>query len=95
MPSPDATAPQRILLNVKSPKSDEEVVKAFLRFAQRSEDEYENNQHYIHLDPNRRGNESWSHIVLDMNARKVSTSNLDDILLEIYKAKSEDPRDEM
>ncbi|OQU97141.1 hypothetical protein CLAIMM_03125 [Cladophialophora immunda] len=90
-----ATAPLRILIIVKSPQSDEEIIKAFLRYARRSDSEYEKNQHYIHLDPDRRGSESWSHLVLDMDVRETPSCNSDDLHLEIYKVKSENPEDEL
>ena len=90
-----ATPPRRVLTIVKSSKSDEEILKAFLRFGKRSDNEYENNQQYIHLDPDRRGQESWSYLVLDMDVQEVPNCNIDDINLEIYKAKSEKPEDEL
>ena len=85
------SAPKRVLLNVKSLKSDEEVVKAFLRYSQRPEDDYERNVHYIHLDPDRNGQESWSHIVLDMNAGGTPDCDLKSVPHEIYKARSANP----
>ena len=88
-------APNRVLLLVKSPKSDEAIVKAFLRQSQRPEEEYEENIHYIHLDPDRKGLQSWSYIVLDMNFGTAPESDVNNVPHEIYKVRSveleEDP----
>jgi hypothetical protein len=54
----DSLNPKRVVLNVKSLKSDEGIVKAFLRYSKHSEGEYDRNIHYIHLDPGRNGKES-------------------------------------
>lgn len=81
-------APKRVLLIVKSPKSDQEIVKAFLQHLQRPEEEYEKNTHYIHLDPDRKGRESWSHIVLDMNFATAPDCGLNSMPHEIYKVRS-------
>jgi hypothetical protein len=45
----DSLNPKRVVLNVKSLKSDEGIVKAFLRYSKHSEGEYDRNIHYIHL----------------------------------------------
>jgi hypothetical protein len=51
----------------------------------RPKEEYEKNVHYIHLDPDRKGLESWSHIVLDINFRTALDSDLNSVPHEIYK----------
>ena len=88
-------APKRVLLIVKSPKSDEEVVKAFLRYSQLPEEQYEKNIHYIHLDPDRKGLESWSHIVLDMNFATAPDRDLTSVPHEIYKVRSVEPEEDL
>ena len=77
--------PKRVVLLFKSSKSDEEVVKAFLRHYGRAEGEYESNERYIHLDPDRKNDEGWSHIVLDMDLRKVGEVGLYALHHDIYK----------
>ena len=91
----DPTTPRRVLINVKSPKSDNEIVEAFLRFENRPEDEFKKNVHYIHLDPERKGKESWSYIVLDMNAQEAPDCDVHQIHHDIYKVQSKEPGDEM
>lgn len=83
---------RRVILLVKAVDSDSDVVKAFLRHSSRSEKEYEHNDHYIHLDPDRQGEIQWSHIVLDMNASTAAAVNLWRVPHEIYKARSKDDR---
>lgn len=43
----------RVMLLFKSDESDEDIVKAFLRQTNRPESQYESNEHFIHLDPDR------------------------------------------
>ena len=96
MQSPVATyTPKRVVIIVKSVKSDEEIVKAFLRYSERSEEEYEGNQHYIHLDPDRKGQDSWSHIILDINAPKAPNCDLQSVPHEIYKVRSVRPDEDL
>ncbi|EXJ78280.1 hypothetical protein A1O3_09441 [Capronia epimyces CBS 606.96] len=96
MPQPDgAPTLRRVFINVKTPKSDEEIVRAFLRHAKRPDDEYEKNVHLIHQDPERRGSEAWSFLILDMNVHDVQGCDLHDIHYEIYKARSNELQDEL
>lgn len=87
-PSNASSDTKRVVLLIKTAKPDHEVVKAFLRRSNHSEDEYEHNSHYIHLDPDRQGAAKWSHIVVDMNAAAEQTVNLASLPHEIYKTKS-------
>lgn len=77
--------PKRIVLLVKSEQSDSDIVKAFLRYVNQSEDEYEQNFHYVHLDPDRDGSARWSHIILDMSASINPNADLKAIPHAIYK----------
>lgn len=78
----------RVVLLVKSEASDDDIVKAFLRYSNDSEHEYEQNRHYIHLDPDRSGSSRWSHIILDMNASDQPAPTPQDIPHEIYRTQA-------
>ena len=78
----------RVVLLFKSDKSDEDIVRAFLRQTNRPESQYENNEHFIHLDPDRAADSKWSHIVLDMHSRLTQDPDLDTLPHEFYKAKN-------
>ena len=92
--SVSSKAPKRVLLLVKTLSSDEDTVKAFLRHSQRPEKEYKENVHYIHLDPDRKGLESWSHIVLDMEFGTAPDSDLNSVPHEIYRVRSVEPEED-
>ena len=80
----------RVILLFQSDKSDEDIVKAFLRQTNRPESQYENNEHFIHLDPDRTTDLKWSHIVLDMHSGLIQDPELDTLPHEIYKANTID-----
>lgn len=87
--------PKRVIIVVKSTRSDEEIVKAILRHLDRAEDEYERNEHFIHLDPDLKGQESWSHVILDMHASMIPNSDLRTLPHEIYKARIVGPEEDL
>lgn len=83
--------PKRVILLFKSEEPNSGIIKAFLRYSGQSENEYEQNCHYTHLDPDRHITK-WSHIVLDMNASTNETVDLKIVPHEIYKIKTEEDR---
>ena len=84
------TVAKRVALIFKSDKSDEDIVKAFLRQTDRPESQYENNKHFVHLDPDRTADSKWSHIVLDMHSGLTQDPDLSTLPHEIYRAKDVD-----
>ena len=76
---------KRVVLLFKLQNDDEDIVKAFLRYAQHPESEYEENNHFIHLDPDR--GEKTAHIVIDMNKDNVESPDVSTMPHEIYKVK--------
>lgn len=77
-----------MVLLFKSDESDEDIVKVFLRQTNRPESQYESNEHFIHLDPDRTADSKWSHIVLDMHSGLTQDPDLDALPHEFYKAKN-------
>lgn len=76
----------RVIILSKSLKSNEEIIKAFLQQSGRSEDEYERNIHFFHLDPDRTS-EKWSYIIIDIESNKTE-SDLNNLPHQIYKMSS-------
>jgi hypothetical protein len=85
--------PRRVVLLFKLEDPDEDIVKAFLRYCRRSESEYEENKHFIHLDPERSGSVSLAHIVIDMNKDDVKDPDFSTLPHEIYKVKLDVKKD--
>lgn len=81
-------SPTRVIILSKSSKSNEEIIKAFLRHSSRPEDEYERNLHFFHLDPDRTSGK-WSHIVIDIDSTEEEL-DLNSLHHEIYKTSSAD-----
>jgi hypothetical protein len=73
------------VLLFKLHNDDEEIVKAFLRHCYHPESEYQENKHFIHLDPDR--GENTAHIVIDMNKDNIKSPDLSMLPHEIYKVK--------
>ena len=73
------------MLLFKVEEADEDIVKAFLRYCHRPESEYEENKHFIHLDPDRSG--TTAHIVIDMNRENMERPDLSSLPHEIYKVR--------
>ena len=76
---------KRVVLVFKLHNNDEDIVKAFLRHCHHPESEYEENKHFIHLDPDR--GEKTAHIVIDVNKDKVETPDVSNMPHEIYKVR--------
>ena len=82
---------KRVVLLFKLHNDDEEIVKAFLRHCHHPESEYQENKHFIHLDPDR--GESTAHIVIDMNKDSIKSPDLSTLPHEIYKVKLDGSND--
>jgi hypothetical protein len=76
---------KRVVLLFKLRNDDEDIVKAFLRHCHHPESEYEENKHFIHLDPDR--GEKTAHIVIDMNKDNIEGRDVSTLPHEIYKVK--------
>jgi hypothetical protein len=85
-PAPDKYLYWRVVLLFKLPHTEEEIVKAFLRYRQYPESEYEENKHFIHLDPER-GGDATAYIMIDINKNHVDSPDTSIIPHEIYKVK--------
>lgn len=85
-PTPDPSLHLRVVLLFKLPHTDEEIVKAFLRHHQYPESDYEENKHFIHLDPER-GGDATAHIVIDMNIVHGDRPDTSTLPHEIYKVR--------
>ena len=79
-----------ILLLFQSDRSNEDIIRAFLRQSNIPESQYENGEHFAHLDPDRTSDSKSSHIVLDMHSALIEDPNFDTLPHEIYKAKDVD-----
>ena len=81
---------KRVLLNVKSTKSDEEIINAFFRL-DHPEDDQDRNAHSIHYDPNRHHNPDScpkGHIIIDFFGRRYPDLVLQTLPHEIYEVSS-------
>lgn len=81
----DSCSCKRVVLLFKLDNDDEDIVKAFLRHCHHPEGEYEENKHFIHLDPDR--GEKTAHIVIDMNKDDIESPDIPMLPHEIYKVK--------
>jgi hypothetical protein len=74
---------KRVVLLFKLQNDDEDIVKAFLRYCHHPESEYEENKHFIHLDPDR--GQKTAHIVIDINKDDIESPDLSNLPHEVYK----------
>jgi len=77
----------RVIITFKTSKSDEDVIKAFLRHTNRPISQYDSNEHFVHHDLARTTDSKWSHMILDMHSGLVQDPELDTLPHEFYEAK--------